>query len=263
MADEMNQEYQHQPTIRVSDFEGPLDLLLHLIKNAEMDIYDIQITEITAQYLEYLHAMQDNQLEVAGEYFVMAATLMAIKSRMLLPIDEDETFVEEEPVEDPRQELVDQLLEYKRYKQAAEQLHEKEQQRQQEFTRSAAAIPDDIKGIKVAPGVSIEQLQEAFVAVMKRKQLAQPVSQTVQTERISISEKLKVVLTAVKKGPTVFEALFEGQTTRDELVTTFLAVLELCKHWAVRVDQQQRLGPLLIVAGPKSKEFEHEQFSTN
>lgn len=254
---------QTQPTIRVSDFEGPLDLLLHLIQHAEMDIYDIQITEITTQYFQYLHEMQDHQLEVAGEYFVMAATLMSIKSRLLLPPDPEVDGEEEIEEVDPRQELVDQLVEYKRYKQAAENLHEKEQQRQMEFTRAAAMIPDDVGSLKVAPGIGLDQLQEAFAAVLKRKQLARPVSQTVQTEKISITSKIKVVLTAIKQGPTNFEALFAGQTTRDELITTFLAVLELCKHWAARVDQQERFGQLLIVAGPKCKEFEDEQFGAD
>lgn len=262
MTDNTDQRYTNQPTIKVSDFEGPLDLLLHLIRSSEMDIYDIQIAEITAQYLEFLHQMQSNQLEVAGEYFVMAATLMSIKSKMLLPADEDEEVVEDVE-DDPRQELVDQLLEYKRYKQAASELHEKEQQRQQEFTRPAISIPDDVAGAKVSPGITLGQLQQAFATVIKRKHLSQPITQTVQSERTSLTDKIKMVLNVVKHAPTIFDDLFNDQTNRDELVTTFLAVLELCKHQAILIEQTDNFNPLVLSAGPQSEEFENEQFSTD
>lgn len=264
MTDNVTNQYLHQPTIKVSDFEGPLDLLLTLIKSAEMDIYDIPVAQITAQYLSYLHQMQENQLEVAGDYFVMAATLMSIKSRMLLPVDEDELIDDQVPdPEDPRQELVDQLLEYKRYKQAAEQLHEKEQARQQEFTRQAAAIPDDVTAVKVAPGITTDKLQRAFMNLMKKKRIAQPLSQTVQTQRISLAQRMRQVLDAVKQAPVRFDELFEAQVRRDEMVTTFLAVLELCKYRAVAVDQSVLFSPLLLTCGPQSEEFEHEQFGTD
>ena len=128
-----------QPLIQVSDFEGPLDLLLHLIKTNEMDIYDIRISTITSQYLTYLHQMQLVRLDVAGEYFVMAANLMAIKAKLLLPKPQSVVPVDEDEPADPREELVNQLLEYQRYKQAAQALKQRALERQQHFTRPAMA----------------------------------------------------------------------------------------------------------------------------
>ncbi|WP_442760729.1 segregation and condensation protein A [Paucilactobacillus nenjiangensis] len=250
-----------QPTIKVSDFEGPLDLLLHLIRSSEMDIYDIQISDITGQYLDYLHNMKENQLEVAGEYVVMAATLMSIKSRMLLPNEpvEDEFVDDEEPV-DPRQELVDQLIEYKRYKQAAQQLKEKEELRQQEYTRQAMGIPAGVVSSKLAPGVTIQQLQAAFDKVLKRKQINQPLNQTVQGEAESISARIKTVLQQVITGTQNFEDLFEDQVTVEDLVTTFFAILELSKHQAILINQDDTFGPLTLAVGPKSEEYNDDQF---
>lgn len=254
-----------QPTIKVSDFEGPLDLLLHLIRSAEMDIYDIQITAITSQYLDYLRQMQDHQLEVAGDYLVLAATLMSIKSKMLLPhetIDEQEP--DEQSPEDPRQELVDQLLEYKRYKLAANELKQKEQERQLEFTREAVAIPAGVVGAaKLAPGITLDQLQHAFERVLKRKQIAQPLTQTVKSETISITVRIKEVFHQVMRGTVMFDNLFDQPAGRDDLVTTFMAVLELAKHQAVLVQQTDLFSPLTLSVGPRSEEFAHDQLGTN
>ncbi|WP_461239542.1 segregation and condensation protein A [Paucilactobacillus sp. N302-9] len=254
-----------QPKIKVSDFEGPLDLLLHLIRSSEMDIYDIQISAITEQYLAYLHQMQDHQLEVAGDYLVMAATLMAIKSKLLLPTDDEPLELDdqqEEPV-DPRQELVDQLLEYQRYKKAAVELKQKEHDRQQEFTRQAASIPAGVTGSKLAPGLTLEQLQQAFSKVLKRQQYNTVVNQTVQSEQVSIAEKIKQVFMTVKHGPVLFEELFTGQILLDDLVTTFLAVLELAKHQAIVVAQSTLFGDLTLDSGPQSEEYAHDQFGTD
>ncbi|KIS03025.1 segregation and condensation protein A [Paucilactobacillus wasatchensis] len=253
-----------QPTIKVSDFEGPLDLLLHLIRSAEMDIYDIKITAITSQYLEYLHQMQDHQLEVAGEYLVMAATLMSIKSKMLLPSEpiEAEPVDDEEPA-DPRQELVDQLLEYKRYKLVATELKQKEQERQLEFTREAVAIPAGVVGAKIAPGITLDQLQHAFSQVVKRKRLAQPVNQTVKSETISITARIDEVFNRVLRGTVAFDDLFDVGVVLDDLVTTFLAVLELAKHQAVLLKQTDLFSPLTLSVGPRSEEFAHDQLATN
>jgi len=254
----------NQPTIKVSDFEGPLDLLLHLIRSSEMDIYDIQISAITGQYLDYLHNMKDNQLEVAGEYVVMAATLMAIKSQMLLPNEPiEEELTDDEELNDPRQELVDQLLEYKRYKQAAQQLKAKEELRQQEYTRQAMNIPAGVVSAKLAPGVTVQQLQSAFDKVLKRKIINEPLNQTVQGEAESISARIKLVLHQVMSGTQSFENLFEGQVTVEDLVTTFFAILELSKHQAILIEQQDSFGPLMLSIGPHSEEYENDQFGAD
>lgn len=263
----MNKQVQpqnpFQPVIKVHDFEGPLDLLLHLIKQSEMDIYDIQISQITSQYLDYLHQMQSHQLEVAGEYFVMAATLMDIKSQMLLPsppVLDDELEVEES---DPRQELVEQLLEYQRYKKAADRLKDKENLRQQEYTRPAMQVPREMVKSHVEPGIKLTDLQQAFAAVLRRQQLATPLVETVAAEKVSVGQQMNHVIEIIHNGPVRFEDLFEDLHTRDGLVTTFLAILELAKHQAITINQGGLFEPIILAEGPKSDEYETNQPSAD
>lgn len=256
MSNEQIKQHSLQPTIKLNDFEGPLDLLLHLIRESKMDIYDIEIVQITSQYMEYLHQMKAHQLEVAGEYFVLAATLMDIKSQLLLP--QSPVLEEQEPTEepfDPRQELVEQLLEYQRYKKAAANLKDRESYRQQEYTRPAMRLPQGLIKEQTAPGVSIDQLQTAFQAVLKRHRLAQPLTETIETEKISVAQRMQAVIKEVTNGPLHFNDLFDGDCSRNELVTTFLAVLELAKHQAILLEQNQLFAPIILVEGPKSEEY--------
>jgi len=236
-----------QLLIQVSDFEGPLDLLLHLIKTNEMDIYDIQISTITAQYLDYLHQMQTLRLDVAGEYFVMAANLMAIKAKLLLPKPQTVAPVDEDEPLDPREDLVNQLLEYQRYQQAAVVLKERAQQRQQHFTRTAMAVPADTP-LTVAPGVTVTDLQAALVKLVHRATVAQPVTQHVASERYTIKEQMTTVLRRLTRQPMAFDRLFSAAPVLDEVVTTFLAILELAKQHRVALHQASRLVPLQINA---------------
>lgn len=252
---------RRQPTLKLGDFEGPLDLLLHLIREAKMDIYDIKIATITSQYMDYLHQMRAHRLEIAGEYFVMASTLMRIKSQLLLPqtpsLEEAET--DEEPV-DPRQELVDQLIEYQRYKKAADQLKDKESYRQQEYTRPAMRVPRNLVSEQVAPGVSLAQLQAAFAQVMKRHRFTQPVVETVAAERVSVATQMHQVFERVTAGPQRFVDLLTTAVTKDELVTTFLAVLELAKHQAVQIEQAGLFAPIIIREGLKSDDYRNNEY---
>lgn len=240
-----------QPLIRLKDFEGPLDLLLHLIKEAEIDIYDIPIADITEQYMEILSANRANQLDIAGEYFVMAATLMSIKSAMLLPkpvtTEENEDDLEDD---DPRQELVDQLLEYQRYKQAASDLQDKAEIRSNEYTREAMRPPAGLIHEKTAPGVSLDQLQSAFEKVLQRYQRDQPVVESVQEEQITVAERIDQIKSNFK-GPARFEDLFVNDRTRENLVTTFMAILELCRHQYVELSQAEMFGPLIVKPGQR------------
>lgn len=247
MKDRTLAEHPYQPTIKIEDFEGPLDLLLHLIKENKMDIYDIKIATITSQYLDFLHHQQAHQLEIAGDYFVMAATLMSIKSQMLLPQPVEQE--EEEPLEDPREELVEQLLEYQRYKRAADQLKDKEEFRRQEYTRPAMHVPRELISAQVEPGVTVDQLQAAFCQVLKNHRLAQPIVETVAAERVSVAERMNVVVNRVKRGPVQFAELFATDRNRNELVTTFLAILELSKHQRVELQQAELFGPIILVEG--------------
>ena len=243
-------EHPYQPTIKIADFEGPLDLLLHLIRENKMNIYDIQIACITSQYLDFLHQQQAHQLEIAGDYFVMAATLMNIKSQLLLP-QPSEPDEEAEELPDPREELVEQLLEYQRYKKAADQLKDKENLRQQEYTRPAMHVPRELISAHVEPGVTVDQLQAAFVEVLKNHRLAQPLVETVATEKVSVAERIAAVVKQVKAGPVQFTALFAGDRSRDQLVTTFIAVLELSKHQRIAVQQAELFGPIILVKGTR------------
>lgn len=250
-------EHPYQPTLKLGDFEGPLDLLLHLIRVNEMDIYDIPIAKITEQYMNYLHQMQAHRLEVAGDYFVMAATLMSIKSRQLLPdpVTDDDDEDAAEPEEDPRQELVEQLLEYQRYQKAAKHLKDQETLRAQEFTR-AATSPDPAQvAVKVQPGITVNQLQRAFLKVVKRHELSQPVQQTVRGETISVADKIQSVVKTVRHHSTTFEHLFDSDLTRDNLVTTFMAILELAKHRAVTLSQSTMFGDIIVRAGQRIGEY--------
>lgn len=236
-----------QPLIQVSDFEGPLDLLLHLIKTNEMDIYDIRISTITTQYLDYLHQMQTLRLDVAGEYFVMAANLMAIKAKLLLPKPQTVAPVDEEEPGDPREDLVNQLLEYQRYQQAAAELKDRAQKRQQHFTRAAMPVPSETP-LTVAPGVTVADLQAALVGLVHRATVARPVTQTVASDRYTIKDQMQVVLHRLSRQPVTFDHLFGKAPQMDEVVTTFLACLELARQHQVALHQASRLVPLRINA---------------
>ncbi|MGP4117769.1 segregation and condensation protein A [Levilactobacillus zymae] len=238
-----------QPLIQVSDFEGPLDLLLHLIKTNEMDIYDIRISTITSQYLTYLHQMQTLQLDVAGEYFVMAANLMAIKAKLLLPKPQTVDPVDDDEPDDPRTDLVTQLVEYQRYQRAAAELKDRALLRQQHFTRPAMPVPADTP-LTVAPGVTVLDLQATLVRLAHRATVAQPVTQHVATEHFTIKDQMQTVLRRLTRlrHPIAFDRLFGRSPVLDEVVTTFLAVLELARQRRVALHQPSRLLPLEINA---------------
>ncbi|GEO73633.1 segregation and condensation protein A [Levilactobacillus namurensis] len=251
-----------QPLIQVSDFEGPLDLLLHLIKTNEMDIYDIRIATITTQYLDYLHQMQTLRLDVAGEYFVMAANLMAIKAKLLLP--KPQTVVpaaDEEAYSDPREELVNQLLEYQRYQQAAQDLKRRAQERQQHFTRSAMAVPSDTP-LTVAPGTTVADLQAALLKLVHRVSVARPVTQRVASERFTVKDQMRTVLHRLNRQPVTFDHLFGPTPVLEEVVTTFLAVLELAKRHQIALHQASRLVPLQLNAVVKGDD-DHDTTRTD
>lgn len=241
---------ENELQIKLTDFEGPLDLLLHLIKNAEMDIYDIPIVTITEQYMDFLH--QDKlALDIAGEYLVMAASLMQIKSRYLLP--SQPTFdleTGDEVYEDPRQGLVEQLLEYRKYQSAAKELREREEARQQQYTRPPAMMPNDLDVNIVAPGVTLDALQTAFLKMLARKQAAQPVFTTVQKEVFTVVEKRKSIKARLLLEPNGinFTELFTLTSPIDEYVTTFLAILEMAKYHELLITQMNSTDEIIISA---------------
>ncbi len=219
--------------VRLEMFEGPLDLLLYLIQVNEIDIYDIPIARITQEYLGCLAGMEDLDLEIAGEFLVLAATLIHIKSKMLLPVQE--SVAEGESADDPRQELVERLLEYRRFKEAAMKFEELEAGQALLYVRPAdPAVP-------IAEGpleVSLSALLRAFMAIMQRAPEAMAVEITPDT--INVGERMVTVLDRLTlQSPVPFLALFEGAATRALLIATFLGLLELLRRGLVRARQSE------------------------
>lgn len=227
--------------VQLEIFEGPLDLLLHLIKKNEVSISDIPIAAITEQYLATLEVMQSLNLDVAGEFLVMAATLIHIKSRMLLPMADDED--EEDEGSDPRAELVKRLLEYQRFKDAADQLESREILTRDVFVRSAPPLEEvEPRGFGE---VSVFELLTALRRVIER--LPKDSVHEVSLEKITVREKMTLILDILRpNGKTLFESLFAEVKTRMELIVTFLAMLELVKLRVIRIFQEEMNGPIQI-----------------
>lgn len=236
---------------KVDAFEGPLDLLLHLIGQLEVDIYDIPMAEITDQYMEFVHTMQEMELDVASEYLVMAATLLAIKSKMLLPKQEleiDYDTLEEE--EDPRDALVEKLMEYKRFKEAAKELKEKEAERSFYFSKPPMDLAEYDDGSNVAElDVSLNDMLSAFNKMLRRKKLNKPLHTRITSQEISIDDRMDSVMEKLQKQQNHrlrFDELFEEQT-KEQLVVTFLAILELMKRKLVEIEQVASFADLYVL----------------
>ncbi len=229
--------------VKLEMFEGPLDLLLHLIKKNEVNIYDIPIAMVTRQYLEYLDVMQVLNLDVAGEFLVMAATLIHIKSRTLLPRPDPS---QEDPEEDPRDALVRRLLEHQKYKAAAELLHERETVRSAQWMRPDRLLVE-IAGEAPEPELEVDlfSLIAAFRNVLERAKQRPQVR--LPTEHITIESRIEMLLTRLSETEACgFEDLFEDVNTRPGLIVTFLALLEMIRLKLVRVFQTGSFGPIRI-----------------
>lgn len=235
--------------VRLDIFEGPLDLLLYLIKENEIDIYDIPIAVVTQQYIEHLNLMEKLNLEVAGEFLVMAAMLAHIKSKMLLPGGPDE----DEPAEeggDPREGLVRQLLEYKKYKETILQLREFEALRSQTYTR--AAPEDDGHSELPLLELSLFDLIGALRDILKaRDGLGE--AKGISIDEVSVAEKKSFILEALSiKRKVDFNSLFTDKCNLSDIIVAFLALLELVKSKVVVVRQSYRFGPLTILMAVSS-----------
>jgi len=223
-------------------FEGPLDLLLYFIKKDELNIYDIPITRITEQYLEYLSLMEQLDLDIAGEFLVMAATLMHIKSKMLLPPDPDGTETEEL---DPRAELVRRLLEYKAFKEAAERLRGFEEQRGLLFGRCGTEPEVEPGGEDGFENVSLFDLLTALSKILKS--IAPEKIHEVQKDEYTVSDKIRDIKSRLTMKPVFyFQDLFRNARNKFEVITTFLALLELIRQREVSIDQPSRFSDIRI-----------------
>jgi len=232
-GDDIDLDRRSDYTFRLEGFEGPLDLLLHLIQKNELDIFNIPIALITEQYLEYLQLMQVLNLDMAGEYLLMASTLLHIKSRMLLPKSSEG---EEEEEEDPRAELVRRLLEYQRYKQAAGELEKRPMLDRDVFIR---LMPGELEGIPEDERIEVNLLGllEAFRKVLERVQ-SEAVHEVV-LEPLSVEDKIQEILALLQREnrSTAFHRLFPEGASRRVVVITLLAILELVKMKRIRIFQ--------------------------
>lgn len=230
-------------TFRLPRFEGPLDLLLHLIKRDELDIHDIPISTITKQYLDYIELMRMLDLDVAGEFLVMAATLMRIKAKMLLPLPATNEEGEEEG--DPREELVQRLIEYRLYKEAAETMQTREGERRLWATRGMVPTEDDAGPLPLAPA-NLFDLIGALQRVMSRKRA--PVVYTVQTEGFSIEDKMSwIAQNCAEIGELRFSSIMASAVARMEIIVSFMALLELIKLGRVTCIQDANFDDILIL----------------
>lgn len=218
---------------KINEFEGPLDLLLHLIKESKMDIMNIEIEKITEQYMAYLDLQEKMNLEVASEYLVLASELVEIKSKMLLPIVKDD---DEEVEEDPREELVNRLIEYQTYKEITKVLHERECIRREIYTKSPENVKNYVEESVVNTDISLDDLVEAFKRYLKRKKANKPLDTKVTVNEISVSSRCFDIKNLLrKKGKVSFFELFPV-VTKEYVIATFLAILEMAK-----------LGELVII----------------
>lgn len=239
--------------VKLSVFEGPLDLLLHLIDKNKIDIYDIPIVEITNQYLEYIKHMPQRDLDIMSEFMVMAATLIDIKCRMLLPKEVDEDGEEE----DPRAELVQQLLEYKMYKYMSYELRERMSQAAKTAYR-ANSMPDEVKQYQapldlqgIIAGLDLDKLNKIFEEVCRRQEdKVDPIRSKfgrIEKEEISLTDKITYVEEYIRKNKKFyFRELLEKQSSKLQLVVTFLAVLELMKSGVIGISQTELFDDILI-----------------
>ena len=237
---------QEEYKVDLEVFEGPLDLLLYLIRKDEVDIYNIPIERITTQYMEYLRVMRMLDLNIAGEFIVMAATLMMIKSRMLLPA-EDRSEEEEEEEADPRWDLVRQLVEYKKFKDIANQLQEREFYQENVFEfggKSVIAVEPDDAGLTLQD-VGLFDLIAAFNEVLKKappEQLGE-----IAADRFTVADKIDHVLKTVRSGGSLrFSRMFSHMASRNEIICTFLALLELLRLRQITAVQDARFGDIVI-----------------
>lgn len=239
----MNQTYH----VKLDAFEGPLDLLLHLIKQYEIDIYDIPVAQITEQYMEYIHTMHKFELNVASEFLVMAASLLALKSQMLLPKQEieedDEAFSE-----DPREELMERLIEYRKYKGASKELKVREEASHETFTRHAAIFDNILAKQPVVRGdVSVYDMLGAIGKMLNRRRWNQPLDTKIERMEIPIQDRMDNILKQVKHANNgiLFENLFE-YPSRPYIVASFIAILELMKANEIYCSQEAHFQSIRV-----------------
>lgn len=234
----------HELQLDLENFQGPFDLLLHLIKQMEVDINDIPMVDITKQYLSYIDSMNELQLDIVGDYLVMASTLLEIKSSLLLPVEPDPKLEDDYSQDDPREALVQQLLLYQQFQNVAEELEIKHGKRSRLYTRPMGNISSYQEFIPLDPdAISLSQLTEAMESVLKKVAQRQPLSKEISHEILTVTEQIEKIYQAFSRCNTnngiIFDSLIETGS-RTEIVTTFLAMLELVKKQKIVFIQEDK-----------------------
>jgi segregation and condensation protein A len=229
---------------KINEFEGPLDLLLHLIKENKMDIMNIEIEKITDQYIAYLNEQEKMNLEIASEYLVMASELIELKSKLLLPNQKIET--EEGEEVDPREDLVNRLLEYQAYKEITKVLKEKEELRKEIYTKSPESVKNYVdENAKLSSDITLEDLVEAFKKYLERKKESKPLKTKVTTNEISVSSRRLEIKSILKEQSKVsFFKLFPV-LNKEYIVATFLAILEMAKNKELKITQEKNFDDII------------------
>ncbi len=230
----------------INDFEGPLDLLLHLVKESKMDIYEINISTIIEQYLEFIHSLKEKNIDVASEYLVMASELVHLKSKLLINKEETEDSDEEFSI-NSEEDLKEKIIEYEKYKQISKSLLELEEKRNEVYTK----IPENLKefaDIKRLPkGIfDLEDLYEAYLAYLKRKKLERPINTKITRKELSIDDRINYIRNILVNNTKVeFFDLFET-FNRENIVVTFLSILEMAKKDEILISQEDNFSPIII-----------------
>lgn len=232
-------------TVTIDNFEGPLDLLLHLIKQSDIDICDISILDITKQYMDYINKMEELNLNIASEYLIMAAELLEMKSNMLLPRPKQES---DEYEEDPREKLIKRLLEYQRYKEITEEFKELELARKDFYTKE----PSDLSDFKVSnehlESGNVDDLLIAFKKFLERKELEKPLNTKITTKEYSVSARSSEIRTILKKKKRIyFEELFE-EFSKNYIVVTFLSILDLARKQELTIEQENNFEKIYLLS---------------
>ena len=234
-------------TLKIDDFEGPYDLLLHLIKEKKMDLLNLKLEIIVDEYLEFIHKMQEMNLNIASSYLVMSSELIEMKSRLLLPRNVEENDEEEE---DPKEELVNRLIEYQKYKDLTEDFKELEEERKQIYTKLPENLQDYKEPDKVInnSNITLDDLLKAFQNFLERKKLEQPLHTKVTTKEISLEERRYAIRDVLKvKKKVNFLDLFDV-LNKEYVVVTFLAILEMAKENEIVISQDDKYGDIICEA---------------
>lgn len=232
--------------ITINDFEGPLDLLLHLVKTSKMDIYEINTSYIIEMYLKYISEMQDLNIDVASEYLVMAAELIHLKSKTLINLEDDENLEEDEFSISSEEDLKQKIIDYEKYKRSTDSFRKLEENRKEYLTRSPENIMEYAKDVKYDNDLSIEDLLNAFIEYRKRMDNEKPLETKITRKELSVKERIIHIRNILKeKKKIVFTELFES-FRKDYVVVTFLSILNMSKNNEIKLSQEDNFSPIMI-----------------